>query len=69
MKTGTCPKCDGKAIHRVDGNRFGPDITLGGMSKAFLNAYVCVACGYVELYVEDPADLPKIAARWPRAEG
>jgi hypothetical protein len=51
----------------ADGNRFEPRIALGVLSAgAFLNAYVCVNCGYVEMYVEDKEDLPKIAARWPR---
>ena len=67
MKYGECPKCMGGDVHVVAGKRFEPGIPLGGLSAgAFLNAYVCVGCGYVEMYVEDAGDLPKIAERWPK---
>ena len=67
MKSGRCPKCTAANVHMVDGNRFEPHIALRGLSAgAFLNAYVCVNCGYVEMYVEDKEDWPKIAERWPR---
>ncbi len=70
MKSGRCPKCESSDVHVVDGNRFEPGIPLGGFSSgAFLNAYVCVKCGYVEMYVEDKEDLPKIADRWPKVYG
>lgn len=70
MKNGECPKCGAGEVHVVDGNRFEPGIPLGGLSAgAFLNAYVCVRCGYVEMYVEDAEDLPKIASRWPKVNG
>lgn len=70
MKDGRCPKCGARDVRVVDGNRFEPGIPLGGFSAgAFLNAYVCVSCGYVEMYVEDAEDLPKIASRWPKAGG
>jgi len=67
MKNGQCPKCECSDVHIVDGNRFEPTIPLGGLSSgAFINAYVCVKCGYIEMYVEDQEDLAKIAARWQR---
>ncbi len=69
MKRGRCPKCQAPEIHIVPGNRFEPDIPTGSFSKAFLSAYVCVRCGYVEMYVEDESELPKIAARWIKVGG
>jgi predicted nucleic-acid-binding Zn-ribbon protein len=68
MKDGTCPKCGSTEVHVVAGNRFRPDIQIGSFAKAFLRPHVCTRCGYVEMYVEDAADLPKIAARWPRVD-
>jgi len=68
MKDGTCPKCGAKEVHMVDGNRTSIEIPLGWASKTFVNLYVCVKCGYVESYVEDMADLPKIAERWRKIE-
>jgi hypothetical protein len=67
MKDGICAKCGAREVHVVDGSRTEISIPLGFVSKAFANLYVCTACGYVEMFVEDAADLPKIAERWPKA--
>lgn len=68
-KTGRCPKCDSTAIHVVDATRTELSIALGSWSKALVENYCCVSCGYVELYVADEKSLPKIAERWPRWRG
>jgi hypothetical protein len=39
-------------------------IPVSAFSVAPLGFYVCVHCGYAELYVKDKEMLPKIAARY-----
>lgn len=68
MKNGICTKCGAKEIHVVDGSRTGISISLSWSSNAFTNLYVCVKCGYLELFVEDAEDLPRIAERWRKVE-
>jgi predicted nucleic-acid-binding Zn-ribbon protein len=68
MKDGICVKCGAKEVHVVDGNRTGIEIALGWASKTFVSLYVCAKCGYVESFVEDLADLPRIAERWRKVE-
>ena len=68
MREGICAKCGDREIHVVDGNRTGISIPLGWAAKTFVGLYVCVSCGYVESFVEDAADLPKIAEQWPKVE-
>lgn len=70
MKDGLCPKCHAREVHLVDGSRTGVSVALGTWSAgAFTSFYVCVRCGYLEIYVEDPADLPKIAEKWMKVGG
>ena len=65
MKGGQCVKCGAREVHVVDSSRTGVTVALGTWSAgAFTNFYVCVRCGYLEIYVEDAADLPKIAEKW-----
>lgn len=67
MKDGVCPKCETKNVHVVDGNRTEVAVPLGTFSAgAFAKMYVCVKCGYIEFFIEDESDLPKIAARWSK---
>jgi len=68
MKDGICPKCGAKEIHIVDGNRTGISISLSWSRNTFANLYVCVKCGYIEMFVEDEEDLPRIAERWRKFE-
>ncbi|MGE3802563.1 MAG: zinc ribbon domain-containing protein [Candidatus Kapaibacterium sp.] len=64
--SGECPKCKSKEISVVVGAYAGITVKLGNWSSgAFTNLYICTTCGYIEIYVEDNADLPKIAERWP----
>jgi Zn finger protein HypA/HybF involved in hydrogenase expression len=65
MKSGICPKCQAKEVHVVDGNQTDVSVPLGTFSAgAFAKMYVCVKCGYIEFFIEDEKDLPKIADRW-----
>ena len=71
MRTGQCPKCESSNVHVVSTIRNKFVVPLGAWSVAgsATNLYVCVGCGYVEIYVQDAADLPKIAEKWPKAAG
>ena len=68
MKSGHCPKCESAEVHVVSTMRNHVVVPLGVLSMVSspTNLYVCVDCGYVEVYVEDPADLPRIAEKWPK---
>lgn len=66
MKDGICPKCDARTVHTVAGNRFELSIQVSTLSRALLCAFVCTTCGYVEQYIDDTRDLPKLAERWPQ---
>lgn len=67
MKNGQCPKCGAQEVHLMNGP-FADTVSvpLGSWSSASADYYVCVKCGYLEFYVRNPDDLPKIAEKWPR---
>jgi predicted nucleic-acid-binding Zn-ribbon protein len=65
MKTGVCPKCPSREIHRVPQTAVEVSIAISWSKTANLDYYVCTACGYVELYVADTALLPSIAEKYP----
>lgn len=72
MKSGTCPKYGEKNVHDGSGVTFKPgpygsnSIPIGFFSRAPLDNYVCIDCGYVESYVGDRAKRRTIAGKWPR---
>lgn len=68
MRSGQCPKCGFWEVHSVATIRNGLVVPLGILSMvgSATKLYVCVRCGYVEVYILDSTDLPKIAAKWPR---
>ncbi len=76
MRSGTCPKCESTEILEGVGvntlGEGGPDgriafrleETSGFLKKSTrveAKAWICGACGYSELYAEDPG---KLAERW-----
>jgi len=63
MKNGVCPKCDGCEIHVVSNTTSEVAISISWTATAFLNYYVCVGCGYVELFVQDKKLLPRLAEK------
>jgi hypothetical protein len=65
MKDGVCPKCEAKEVH-VYGTSAELSVRLGAFSSAGVAYYICANCGYVELFIENKADLPKIAEKYPR---
>jgi hypothetical protein len=70
MKDGICPKCDARAVHLMNGPYADlVHVPISTWSNASTDYYICVECGYLEIYVRDRSDLPKIARRWPRVGG
>lgn len=66
-----CPKCGGRAVVRVPdlpgryssgNNIYTTTLTLAG--KIPVIRYVCLSCGYVENWVESPAQREKLAQRF-----
>ena len=68
MKDGTCPKCDARAVHAVDGSRFDASIPVSTFRRVLLRPYICTACVYVEFYVDPAADRAAVAEHWPKVE-
>ncbi len=66
MKSGICPKCASTDIHVVSNTASEVAIGISFLNTAFLNYHVCVSCGYVEMFVQDAAMLPKIAEKFPK---
>jgi predicted nucleic-acid-binding Zn-ribbon protein len=65
VKDGICPKCGAKEVHVVVQTSVETAITLT-RGMAYLNYYVCVNCGYVELYVHESETLKDIAWKYRR---
>jgi hypothetical protein len=38
-------------------------VPLGWTGGATTNYFICIRCGYVEIYIRNEADLPKIAEK------
>lgn len=74
MKSGVCPNCGSAEVHAglkvvPKGGVYGSNtIPISIWYGAILENYVCVACGYVESYISDPAKLRKIKEKWPRVK-
>ena len=67
MLDGRCIKCEADEV-RIVQTPSNPQVETGLLSlDALTRLYVCTHCGYVEIYVDDPAALPKIAKHWPKA--
>jgi hypothetical protein len=76
MRDGVCPKCGSSAVYH---GPVGPVETgwsfkdaamlpMTLMHGAGLTNYVCTACGYLERYVDSPADRGTIAQNWEKVE-
>ena len=66
-----CPKCgsDDLRLRSQNGGAYGMNsIPVGRGAKAIaaLDNLICVACGYLEVYISDPATRQKIADTWDR---
>ena len=77
MKDGVCPKCGSSAVYHgpigwvATGWAYTDAalLPLTMMSGAKLTNYVCTACGYLERYVDAPADRTTIAEKWGKVAG
>jgi predicted nucleic-acid-binding Zn-ribbon protein len=69
MRNGICPKCQGQEIYKV--SRFGAhgNIDLGLVQTAPLTHLICTDCGYVELYILELSQLPKVRKHGRRFTG
>jgi predicted nucleic-acid-binding Zn-ribbon protein len=64
MKKGHCPKCNAQEVHAMDGPYSElVRVPLGWTGGATTNYFICIRCGYVEIYIRNEADLPKIAEK------
>lgn len=70
MTNGHCPRCTRTEVFHQSGDRHQSEkitLTQGVVSKAAVpDRYVCVACGYVELYLVNANDLAVIRETWNR---
>src|SRR5262245_29772135 len=74
LPEGICPKCGSTEIYAddrglVDASGGITVMNLHDMwhgSKASINTYVCVACGYLELFLSDMDRISDIRQRWRR---
>ena len=66
MKDGICPKCEAREVHVSNGTSSEVSVRLGAFSSAGMLYYICTACGYVEMFIENKADLPRIAEKYPK---
>ncbi|MEV0133793.1 hypothetical protein AB0H83_35675 [Dactylosporangium sp. NPDC050688] len=68
--THTCPKCRASSIARVPGgsNAYGAGnyipVGLTTFSAVPIARYLCLNCGYVENWVDNPADLVKLRQKY-----
>ena len=58
----TCPKCDSSKIACVPMPKNSGNYISVGWSKIALDRWVCTACGHVETWVRNHADLARIDA-------
>ena len=66
MKNGICPKCESKEIRVISNTATEVAIAITWASTASLDYYVCTNCGYIELFVQEPELLPRIAEKYPK---
>lgn len=69
MKKGTCLKCKSTDVYKSGARRANgiSVMNISQFSAAWLENYVCAACGYVESYVMDADKMEKIRQKWKKA--
>jgi predicted nucleic-acid-binding Zn-ribbon protein len=73
MKSGKCPKCGSSNVRKSKKpGKWDSDkgmVPLGGAFDSNLKVqhFVCVGCGYVEVYVTDPKGIEKMRKKWKLA--
>jgi predicted nucleic-acid-binding Zn-ribbon protein len=72
MKNGRCPHCGSTDVHSSPGglgfgNSSSLNIYFKGMGKpSTTTAYICVNCGYFEVYLTAKSYLAEVAQSWPK---
>jgi hypothetical protein len=72
MKNGKCPHCGSTTIHTMPGG-----LNFGNLDRIFVNygkahqpstytVYVCVTCGFYEVFLTEPGYLAEVAKTWPK---
>jgi predicted RNA-binding Zn-ribbon protein involved in translation (DUF1610 family) len=69
LRSGKCPMCGSSEIYEnteTAKNGDSGQVAAGkwGTSKLTLIRYLCVDCGYVESYVDNPKDREKALKHW-----
>lgn len=60
MKRGVCPKCAGREIYATRDNQYIENSPINDRHLIAMKIYVCYACGYLEEYIQNRADLDNI---------
>ena len=64
MRDGTCPQCRSSEVYHSPSDLGMDRMPIANMRADSVAMYVCIACGYMEHYVDDPNGLRKIAEKW-----
>ncbi len=75
MKNGKCPKCGSATVHsKPNGIGYG---NSNGRVSVYISmmtqpsptvAFVCITCGYFEVYIADPSKLAEVAKTWQKVQ-
>lgn len=60
-KTGECPKCHEFQVVRAPATPQDLRVPIGGLASVPIALYICCSCGYVEQWIDDERDLPRVA--------
>lgn len=70
MRSGSCPKCRSSEVYR---NPSGARLSFKNgraLQDAYFDTYVCLGCGYMEMYADlkgDDVDPAEIRKHWKKA--
>lgn len=76
LPEGVCPKCASTEIYVDDRGLIGAGTSCAAVlnlhdwfgQKATIYTYICIACGYIELYLADASQVARIQKTWRRVE-
>lgn len=67
-----CPKCQSTDIIRIEGRYYGYGagniIYFSAFRYVKVSRYLCGRCGYVEEWIDDPADIERLKNKFKRAK-
>jgi len=73
MKNSTsCIKCNSPKVIKIGGGNkwkgFHAAFQIGGMNVVTMDRFICVSCGYTELWIEKDEDLKKLENRFDQKD-